>query len=65
MLPEWCFVSLPFDIFVLIKGAYDVHNYRTRQGINSDVANLVQGMIDELKEHKENAMKIANLFESD
>jgi len=54
-------VSLPFDIFVVIKGAYDVHKYRTGQGTNSDAANQVQ---DELKEHKEN-MKIANSFESD
>ena len=50
-------VAIPFDLFVIIKGSYDIHKHRTGRGSNSNKANKLALMIKELKEHRDKIKK--------
>jgi len=58
-------VSLPFDTYVFVKGIEDVRKHSTGQGTNSNAANQLQKMIDQLQEHEKKILDIVNLFEAD
>lgn len=55
-------VTLPIDLFVIVKGAYDIHKYRTGRGTNSNRACQLEAMIQKLEEHKNNVLKIKEMF---
>ena len=55
-------VALPFDIFVLIKGSYDIHKYNSGEGSNCNKANQVGKIIEKLKEHKQQMLDIREMF---
>ena len=48
--------TLPLDVFVLAKGAYDIHKYRTGKGSNSNAAKRVKKAIDQLIEGRQTLM---------
>lgn len=48
--------SLPLDFFVLTKGAYDIHKYRTGKGSNSNAAKRVKQTMDQLIEARQKLM---------
>lgn len=51
-------IAIPFDIIVIIKGAYDIHKYRTGRGSNSRAAKRIGEMIKALENHYTEVMKI-------
>ena len=55
-------VALPFDLFVLIKGSYDIHKYKSGKGSNCNKANRVGEIIKKLEEHKQQMLQIRNMF---
>ena len=55
-------VALPFDIFVLIKGSYDIHKHNSGKGSNCNKANRVGEMIKKLEEHKQQMLQIRDMF---
>ena len=55
-------VALPFDFFVLIKGSYDIHKYKSGKGSNCNKANRVGEMIKQLEEHKQQMLQIRDMF---
>ena len=56
-------VALPFDFFVIAKGAYDIHKYRTGQGTNSRKALELEAMIKQLEEDRERILKLKKNLE--
>ena len=58
-------IALPFDVFVLIKGAYDINKYKNGYGSNSNRANKVEEMIKGLKKHQVKMLEIQSIFEDE
>ena len=50
-------VSIPFDLYVMIKASIDVHKFKTTGESNSDVANEIGGFIKQLEEHRDELTK--------
>ena len=68
-IPRVTFVALdavfiPIDLAVMMKSAYDVHKYKTRQGSNSAVANEIGKLISDLEEHEQKMKKNLEELES-
>ena len=57
-------VFIPIDLAVMMKSAYDVHNYKTGQGSNSAVANEIGKLISDLEEHEQKMKKNLEELES-
>ena len=55
-------VAVPLDLFVIVKGAYNIYKYRTGQGSNSKKASQLE-MIKDLEQHKERLRKLKSDFE--
>ena len=51
-------VSVPLDSIVLIKGAYDIHKYRTGKGSNSKASKQIKKTIDQLTEGRQKLMDV-------
>ena len=51
------FVTIPMDIAVLVKAAYDVHQYNNNGVSNSVRAQEIQILIEQLKEHRKLLIK--------
>ena len=50
-------VSIPLDLYVMIKASIDVHKFKTTGESNSDVANEIGGFIKQLEEHRDELIK--------
>ena len=50
-------VSIPFDLFVMIKASLDVHKFKTTGESNSNVGNKIGGFIKQLEEHRDELTK--------
>ena len=46
-------VAIPIDLFIIIKGSFDIHKHRTGQGTNSIRANQLSRMIEALEKHRD------------
>ena len=46
-------VTIPIDLFVMIKASIDVHKFRTTGESNSNVARKIGGFITQLEEHRD------------
>ena len=56
-------VAVPLNLFVIVKGAYDIYKYRTGQGSNSKKASQLEKMIKDLEQHKERLRKLKSDLE--
>ena len=50
-------VSIPVDLFVMIKASIDVHKFKTTGESNSNVAKKIGGFIKQLEEHQDELTK--------
>ena len=56
-------VAIPVDLFIIAKGAYDIHKHKTGKGTNSNRACQLEAMIRELEEHRDCVLQIKEIFE--
>ena len=50
-------VAIPIDLFIIFRGANDIHRHRTGQGSNSNQAKKLALMIKALEEHRDKVKK--------
>ena len=59
-------VSIPLDLFVIVKSSIEIHKYRTGRGTNSSPAKRIRDLIEGLEEHKDQMLKLQrDLFGSE
>lgn len=50
-------VTIPIDLYFMIRASIDVHNYKKTGQSNSDIAKQIGGFIQQLEEHRDELIK--------